>query len=138
MASLQSSSRQRRILKHFFCYCGVAGFTRGERRHTCKGVSFLSWEQPSPAVGQQTKSVKLFLQQSPSSTPTFTSLIQGVQEACRGRRRQTPRSTKLRYPSDTRALQARLEWLARSLSNLVTWGAITIGCSTLRRTIPSS
>src|SRR5277367_1587971 len=114
MASLQSSSRERRILKHFFCYCGVAGITHGERRCACKGVNFSSWEQPSPADGQQAESVKLFLQQSPSSTLTFTSLIQGVQEACLGPRRQTPRSTKLRYPNDTRASQARLEWLARS------------------------
>jgi hypothetical protein len=28
MASLQSSSIERRILKHFFCYCGVAAIRR--------------------------------------------------------------------------------------------------------------
>ncbi len=60
MASLQSSSNERRILKHFLCYCGVAGITRGERGHTCKGVNFSSLELPSPAHGRPAQSARLF------------------------------------------------------------------------------
>ena len=37
-----------------------------------------------------------------------------VQGAFRGLRKPTPRSTRLPCPSDTKVLQARLEWLARS------------------------
>src|SRR5271154_4128826 len=103
MASLQSSSIERRILKHFFCYCGVAGITRGERRRACKDVNFSSLERPSPADGRRAESPNLSPRQYQLLTPTFTFLIQAVQEACRGRRRQTPRSTNLRCPSDTRA-----------------------------------
>src|SRR5580698_7368685 len=101
MAVLQSSSKERSILKHFFCYCGVAEVKRGDRRPACTGVNFSSLEQPWPAYGQQAAPAKLCPRPYPLSIPTSTSLIRGGQEECPGLPRLTPRSIKLRCPSDT-------------------------------------